>query len=217
MIHFSGESFAMGSDAGPNDERPPWIASVAGFSLDETEVTVSAYLACVAANRCKPTIDAPDCNASDKEKGNHPINCVTFGDAKTYCEWVDKRLPTEAEWELAARGGKQQRRYPWGNAAPANQLCWHRGGSSERGTCPVGSLPAGNTPEGLADMAGNVWEWTTGRYCTYNTSNCTDERRVARGGSWASTDPALVTNSVRNENYESDRGASRGFRCARSL
>jgi serine/threonine protein kinase/formylglycine-generating enzyme required for sulfatase activity len=217
MITFGGTSYTMGSDAGPDDERPPQIVSVAGFALDVHEVTVSDYLACVDANRCKPTATTPDCNAADKDKRNHPINCVTFADAKAHCEWVDKRLPSELEWELAARGGKQQRRYPWGSALPADQLCWRRGGTGDHGTCPVGSFPSGKTPEGLMDMAGNVWEWTTGRYCTYGTLNCTEERRVARGGSWASTDPVLVTSSVRSESYETDRGASRGFRCARSL
>jgi formylglycine-generating enzyme required for sulfatase activity len=217
MIGFGGDTFIIGSDAGADDERPPTTISVAGFTIDTREVAVASYLACVDAGPCKQPGAGPGCNAADPNRRDHPINCVGYADAKTYCEWVDRRLPSETEWERAARGGKAQRRYPWGDAPPSNQLCWRHDEPNHGGTCPIGAFPAGNTPEGLEDMAGNVWEWTTARYCTYGTSNCTDERRVARGGSWASDDAAVVTTTVRNEIFESDRGASMGFRCARSL
>ena len=216
MVDFGGETFTMGTATGPDDERPPTMVSVAGFALDVTEVSVASYLACVSAGRCKPSGKAPGCNANERDRGNHPINCVGYEDARSYCEWVDKRLPTENEWERAARG-KSGRRYPWGDAPPADQLCWRRDGKSEPGTCPIGSHAPGKSPDGLMDMAGNVWEWTTGRYCKYGSSGCSDERRVARGGSWASTDPELVTTTVRDEIFESDRGSSTGFRCARGL
>jgi formylglycine-generating enzyme required for sulfatase activity len=217
MITIAGETFMMGSPKGTADESPLQV-SVAAFEMDVSEVSTSAYLTCIEAGACKPTATLPGCNASDPTKRDHPINCVSYVDAKAYCEWVDKRLPSESEWELAARG-KKGRRYPWGPLPPAAQLCWKRATSDAGplGTCALGGFPAGNTPEGLEDMAGNVWEWTTSRYCPYAHPNCTDERRVARGGSWASGNPDLVAPTVRNEAFETNRAASMGFRCARAL
>ncbi|MDB4934439.1 MAG: hypothetical protein JWP87_1411 [Labilithrix sp.] len=216
MITIPGETFTIGSAKGPADESRLQV-SVAAFEIDVSEVSTSAYLTCFEAGACKPTATLPGCNASDPTKRDHPINCVGYVDAKAYCEWVDKRLPSETEWELAARG-KKGRRYPWGSEPPAAQLCWKRAPSDRAplGTCALGGFPAGNTPEGLEDMAGNVWEWTTSRYCPYAHPNCTDERRVARGGSWASGSPDLVAPTVRNEAFETDRAASMGFRCARA-
>lgn len=216
MITIPGETFTMGSAKGPADESPLQV-SVAGFEMDVSEVSTFAYLTCIQAAACKPTATLPGCNASDPTKRDHPINCVGYVDAKAYCEWVDKRLPSETEWELAARG-KKGRRYPWGSLPPAAQLCWKRAPSDTAplGTCALGGFPAGNTPEGLEDMAGNVWEWTTSRYCPYAHPNCTDERRVARGGSWVTGSPDLVASTVRNEAFETDRAASMGFRCVRT-
>ena len=216
MITIPGDTFTIGNPMGPADERPLQV-SVAAFEIDVSEVPTFAYLTCIEAGACKPTATLPGCNASDPLKRDHPINCVRYVDAKAYCEWVDKRLPSETEWELAARG-KKGRRYPWGSAPPATQLCWNRAPSdtSPLGTCALGGFPAGNTPEGLEDMAGNVWEWTTSRYCPYAYPNCTDERRVARGGSWASGSPDLVAPTVRNEAFETDHAPSMGFRCARA-
>jgi formylglycine-generating enzyme required for sulfatase activity/serine/threonine protein kinase len=217
MITIPGQTFTVGNAKGIADESPLQV-SVAAFEMDVSEVSTFAYLTCVEAGACRPTATLPGCNASDPTKRDHPINCVAYVDAKAYCEWVDKRLPSETEWELAARG-KKGRRYPWGSAPPATQLCWQRAPSDKAplGTCALGGFPAGNTPEGLEDMAGNVWEWTTSRYCPYAHPNCTDERRVARGGSWASGSPDLVAPTVRNEAFETDRAASMGFRCARAL
>ncbi len=217
MITITGETFTMGSKKGSADESPLQV-SVAAFEMDASEVSTSFYLTCVEAGACQPTATLPGCNASDPAKRDHPINCVGYADAKAYCEWVERRLPSESEWELAARG-KKGRRYPWGAAAPAAQLCWKRapGDTGPVGTCALGSFREGNTPEGLEDMAGNVWEWTTSRYCPYAHPNCTDERRVARGGSWASGNPDLVAPTVRNEAFETDRAASMGFRCVRTL
>lgn len=159
--------------------------AVEAFAIDRTEVTVEAYARCVSKKKCSPPArDDDGCNwAKRRAKANHPINCVTVRQAKAYCEWNGQRLPTVAEWQLAA-GGPEGRRYPWGAALPSNtwvtevtpgqsyapgparhNLCWIGDGTAEgekypSGTCPVGSFPAGNTPTGIADMAGNVWEWT---------------------------------------------------------
>ncbi len=125
----------------------------------------------------------PDAGAT---RSNHPINCVDWNQANAYCTSVGKRLPTEEDWEYAARGTAGNE-YPWGNTpAPSNQLCWNGTGNdlgqgNRRSTCPVGSYPAGNTPLGLA---GNVWEWTSSGYSADYSAARDTASRVFRGGGW---------------------------------
>jgi formylglycine-generating enzyme required for sulfatase activity/tRNA A-37 threonylcarbamoyl transferase component Bud32 len=212
MVEIPGDLFLMGSTQGATDERPPQTQSVASFAIDRTEVTAADYFACVDDGKCAPPAPGPRC--SDRTTPDRPMNCVTFTQASAYCAWARKRLPSEAEWELAARD-RTTGRYPWGSAPPRDQLCWSA--TSDGGPCDVGRFAAGSTPHGLADMAGNVWEWTTGYYCPYDHPSCGDSRRVLRGGAWSSADPRLVTVSVRMESFESNQSASIGLRCARSL
>jgi formylglycine-generating enzyme required for sulfatase activity len=147
------------------------------FAIDLTEVTADAYAACVSRGACSAEgvtqQTVPDrswdrqCNYGHPEKGNHPMNCVSFDQAATYCRAEGKRLPTILEWKWAARGGPEARQYPWGNDAPTGQLCWQR---RNEGTCAVGSFPAGDAVGGIHDMSGNVMEWTV------------DEQRPGVGG-----------------------------------
>ena len=155
---------------------------VAAFTIDRTEVTVDAYAKCVTAKRCtKPSIDSPLCNWKQRDaRSQHPINCVTYAQATAFCESEQKRLPTAAEWQLAA-GGSDARTYPWGAERPSNlwsddapedqpgpgrhRLCWSGDGTDKdttypATTCPVHTYPSGDTPDGIADLAGNVAEWT---------------------------------------------------------
>jgi formylglycine-generating enzyme required for sulfatase activity len=159
--------------------------AVAAFAIDRTEVTVQAYESCVAAKECSPAkTEEAKCNWQErKAKGNHPINCVSMKQAGRYCEQRGQRLPTAAQWQLAA-GGPEKRRYPWGEDHASNviitepvngkyppgparrKLCWEGDNTDDDpayplGTCPVGSYPTGNTPSGIADLAGNVGEWTS--------------------------------------------------------
>jgi eukaryotic-like serine/threonine-protein kinase len=177
----------------------------------------------------------------------HPINCVDWMQAAEYCEAYDKRLPTEVEWEYAARGEKEAetrpRRYPWGNAEPLDQLCWRGGpghkvaaarpgsGPSRRvpeiglgpriGACEVGAFPLGDGVRGVHDLAGNVWEWTSSAYCPYTTAGtmaqCDGEERVVRGGAWTFVTARVMRASARRGENPSSGSGIVGFRCAKSL
>ncbi|HTM44352.1 MAG TPA: formylglycine-generating enzyme family protein, partial [Polyangiaceae bacterium] len=116
MVDVAASDFSMGcdntSDQCVDDELPQHPVTLSAFQIDRTEVTQDQYTACVVAGSC----DVPSC-AWDCELTNYPATCVSWSQAKTYCEWAQKRLPTEAEWEKAARG-EQAAKYPWGNADP---------------------------------------------------------------------------------------------------
>ncbi len=137
MVAIPSGTFAMGSDDGPPTEKPVHSTTVAAFQIDRTEVTVSAYDACVKAGACTPAATGPFCNGAQPERANHPVNCVNWNQSTAYCAWAGKRLPATAEWEYAARG-PEARRWPWGQTPPGQQMCWN--GQS---TCPVGSHPDG--------------------------------------------------------------------------
>jgi formylglycine-generating enzyme required for sulfatase activity len=213
MAAIPGGTFTMGSESGESDEKPVHSVTVGGFCMDVTEVTVDAYAACVRAGQCTARDMGPNCNYGTAGKGKHPINCVDWQEAVNYCMWQKKELPSEEQWEYAARGGREGRMYPWGSAAPsASLLCWQR--SIGIGTCEVGSYPAG--AYGLKDMAGNVWEWTATTYCdAYSASKKCTNSRVVRGGGWLSSSPSVVRAAIRGRGGASPRGDSLGFRCAR--
>ena len=217
MVAIPGGTFQMGSNDGDADEKPVHSVSVRPFCMDRTEVTVGAYRSC---GSCSAPNTTQYCNWGQSGRDNHPINCVDWNQATSYCSGVGKRLPTEEEWEYAARG-TSSRNYPWGNAAPASQLCWNGEGNdlgkgNRKSTCPVGSYAAGRSPFGLEDMAGNVWEWTSSPYCSYPGKSCTSSDRVNRGGSWHYDYPAWVRASHRYYNAPSYRYIYVGFRCLRA-
>ena len=209
MVKVPGGTFLMG-----DDERP---VHVDPFSIDPTEVTVDAYAECVRAGRCTEPSDrsvSSYCNWGYGDRGQHPINCVDWNQARAYCAYRGKRLPTEAEWEKAARG-TDGRKYPWGNETVSCRLAvWGDGQSTDgcgrHSTWAVGSFEAGASPYGALDMAGNVWEWTSDWY--------SDERvyRVYRGGGWGNANPASLRASLRYWGSPSRRYGGLGFRCADS-
>jgi formylglycine-generating enzyme required for sulfatase activity len=201
-IAFDTATFTMGS---AKDAHKVFVPA---FVLDRTEVTVAAYRACVDAKRCTPP-DGPKCNYAAPGRDDHPVDCVTQAQSAAYCASKGMRLPTEEEWEYAARGA-EGRAFPWkGDGATAARACY----GQATGTCPVGSHPEGDTPEGVADLAGNVWEWTKSPFCPYTAPGCVTKTWVIRGGS-ASSKAEMIAATVRFDAAADDHYAGLGFRCA---
>ena len=217
----------MGIDGlqGLDDERPRHAVFLNAYAMDLYEVTVGHYAAFLRqAARTPPLFwDTVDLN----EHADRPVIGVDWADADAYCRWAGKRLPTEAEWEHAARG-TDERRYPWGNETPTSELANYAIGarfSYSQTLMPVGHYEHGTSPYGMYDMAGNVWEWTSSLFKSY-PYNATDGRedlkalgeRIARGGSWHvfggnSGNVRVDTRLKLDPNYF---GAYVGIRCAAS-
>jgi serine/threonine-protein kinase len=205
----------VGDDAGEPDERPRRRIELPAFALDRTEVTAGEYGRCVAAGRCLASSAGPAASP------NLPATGVSFTDASSYCAAVGKRLPSEPEWEKAARG-TDGRRYPWGETFDCAR--GNFGNFAGDGRCAddgapgrpvaVGRYGTGASPYGALDMAGNVWEWVDGRY-DYRPLGRAD-LRVLRGGGCCSIF-GLPRSSDRIALPLTYRDIDIGFRCARSL
>lgn len=176
----------MGTDRGGEpDERPAHMVTLPDFWLDRLEVTVGEYLECHKAGACPMYREdvARQWNVGDDARFRHPkqpISGVSHANATSYCAFRGKRLPTEAEWERAARGD-DNRHYPWGNEAPDPKRhgCFQRGVGKNGGTtADVGSFPDGAGPYGHLDLAGNVWEWTSDLYDPYAYRRPTRDRGI---------------------------------------
>ena len=205
-----GGAFTQGSTRGDEDERPARKVTLKSFSIDRTEVTRADYAVCVAAKRCK----APHEESTATPDPKLPMTNVDWSDAQAYCRFAGARLPTEAEWEKAARGD-DGREYPWGNDADCARGNW--GSFEGEGPCAgknpgrpvaVGQYPSGASPYGVLDLGGNVWEWVADKY------DEDPKRRVVRGGSCCSyfVGPRAAN---RNAWAPQHRDGDLGFRCAR--
>lgn len=221
MAMIRGGAFWVGSPHGEYnpEETPRFETQVAAFCIDLTEVTVTAYRECVAAGACTPARDTRRfCNERWEGRGDHPVNCVNWSEARDYCLFRRARLPSEIEWEFAARGGGENRKYPWGGETPDGRACWKNVG----GSCEVKRFAAGAF--GLYDVVGNVWEWVADWYAPYSaeakkdpTGPDTGERRVIRGGAWNGGYATWLRPSFRYAQDPKALSYGIGFRCAKPL
>jgi formylglycine-generating enzyme required for sulfatase activity len=228
LLDVPGGTVAVGNDLrdsggpAPPDEAPRHRPDVGRFELTATPVTNEQYAAFVrATDRPAPIHWFGGGVPAGLER--HPVTYVDWHDATAFCAWAGARLPTEAEWEKAARSD-DGRLFPWGDEpfdeGRAHALQGHKHGS----TAPVGAAPRGASPYGLLDMAGNVWEWVSSAYRSYPYDAAdgredagSDESRVLRGGSYASLTPDHVRCARRSSSRPGRRSAHIGFRVARDI
>ena len=264
MVYVTGKRFFMGTDSEAPVlamARPSHQVEIRPFCIDRHEVTVEDYEKCSEIGECKRAFRdswwpqgsskksewekalaayTPLCNADKPNRKKHPINCVTWEQADRYCRHYGKRLPTEAEFEFAARGS-DGRVYPWGDAPPSPKylnacgsecLAWRKSaGLSEiepmytaddgfPGTAPVGSFPEGKNERGLYDVVGNVFEWTADRFTPYSVGDGAEpptpigNNRVIRGGAFNSFEPEHTDPALRLPYDAEAHTHGIGFRCA---
>jgi len=232
MVYVPAGDFQMGCDPSTGqpcaaDEQPLHRVKLSSYGIDRLEVSVEQYRACLGARECtapKNTISSAPCNYDMEGRDAYPMTCVTWRQARNYCLHVQKRLPTEAEWEKAARG-VDERRYPWGNE-PAScewaniffKLRGCRGGSS-----PVGDYPQSASPYGALDMIGNALEWVYDYYdqnAYYSEAEenpagpMAGSHHVLRGSSFGAVVQAGHSVSVRYNMSADTSSHLIGFRCA---
>ncbi len=219
-VYIPGGRFEMGSPEGQGapDEHPQHTVLLRGYCLDRTEVVVDAYTRCVRAGACtRPVATLP--------QGDQPVSGVDWNQSEGFCRFVGGRLPTEAEWEFAARG-TDGRRYPWGNDDPTScaTLDWTSGAESCGGVGPsaAGAHPTGASPFGVLDMAGNVWEWTSDWYShQYEpglqenpTGPLEGSARVTRGGGFNNDQVERLRTTFREGQHPNFHDYDLGVRCA---
>jgi formylglycine-generating enzyme required for sulfatase activity len=226
MVMIAAGEFAMGVDGtiGLDDERPRHTVWLDAYLMDLYEVTTSRYARFLAATGRTPPWLWDMVNPAIH--GDRPVIGVDWHDADAYCRWAAKRLPTEAEWEKAARG-TDERQFPWGNQAPTAELANFAVGarfSYSQALMPVGRYEKGKSPFGLFDMAGNVWEWVQDWYKAeyYEESPARNptgpeegQFKVLRGGSWSELPKYLLTYG-RFKLPPTTQNSYTGFRCAKS-
>ncbi len=218
-----------GDRDGGRDEYPRHDVFVNNFYIDKFELTNSRYLEFVKAtnhripqNPKNATRNLWQGDTITESLADRPVINVDWADANAYCQWAGKRLPTEAEWEKAAKG-TADRRFPWGNVEPTNKhLNFNQQWIGEKTLMPVGSYELGKSPFGVYDMAGNVWEWVNDWYDAkyYEKSPAknptgpeTGTKRVLRGSGWQNETPT-VRIFTRVDSDPTIRNESTGFRCA---
>jgi len=221
MLRLPGGRFMLGSSSprAPANERPARTNSVSTFWIDRTEVTVGAYRACVAASACARPARASATCTFDAGDGELPVSCVHWRDADAYCRFAGKRLPSEREWEYAARGGVSTA-FPWGGVASCQNAVTLVNDLSGK-TCVsrplhVGTHPLGASLFGVQDMSGNVEEWTSDWYVDSlgPAAPRAGSAHVLRGGGWLSP-PSQSRTTSRDWGSALESGPNVGFRCAK--
>jgi formylglycine-generating enzyme required for sulfatase activity len=231
MVYVPAGEFLMGSDKtvdslAQGSELPQHIVTLDAYWIDQTEVTNAMYALCVTSGDCTPPKSVASFTHmnyyTDSQFADYPMMNVDWSQADAYCRWAGRRLPTEAEWEKAARG-TDGRIYPWGNLPPDKTLVNYNSINSED-TTKVGSFPAGASPYGAFDMAGNVWEWMADWYSdTYYQDSLANnpagpssgDSRVVHGGS-CFKDAGFIRSAFRYGMSPDTVDSEFGFRCATS-
>ena len=232
LVYIPKDQYMIGSlDSDPQasiNEKPQHRVDLSGYWMDKTDVTNAMYAKCVQAGSCPAKIMnlsfTRDSYYGNAEFDNYPVIYVNWDEAQTYCAWAGRRLPTEAEWEVAARG-TDKRKYPWGNTSASCNLLNFGGGLANYctgDTTDVGKYSKGASPYGILDMAGNVWQWVADWYGSnylvephenpLRPSN--GEYRVIRGGSWFNA-TEYIRATTRIGHLPDDETEYIGFRCAR--
>lgn len=218
MVYISGGEFLMGNNAGDEYEKPAHKVNVAPFYMDVTEVTCEEYLKFLKATGRKDPRHwtRQSCTPAAAKQ---PVTGVDWDDAKSYADWANKRLPTENEWEFAARGVLGAT-YPWGNEWRSNVA--NAGDSSAHHLMNVASYPNGKSPTGVMDLIGNAWEWTSSEVVVYPggsfSSPVPQNTKVVRGGSWQEPNQqATATYRGYLHTTEAEDYSATGFRCVKDV
>jgi len=228
--------FVMGSNNGPDDEKPEHLVFVKSFLMDVLPVSNDDFAKFLNVRGLKNQLgesfyDDDDRDArihqqnsiwqADQGYATHPVNEVSWVGARDYCAWLNKRLPTEAEWEKAARG-TDGRKYPWGNSKPTHKLALY--GAAYNASAPVDAFLEGASPYGVLDLSGNQWEWVSSAYRAYpyrtddgrENQNPGPVRSTRGGGHDSSEDEITTTQRGRNLSRSPSAGHHNiGFRCVR--
>ena len=224
FIKIPGGSFMMGSNDGEKDEKPVHRVHVKSFYMSKTEVTVGQYRACFQAGACSTAglTKYEYCNWNKPGRETHPINCVDWFQARAFAIWAGGDLPSEAQWEYAARGGEGNR-YKYAGSNNLDEVAWYEVTTNDEGTRPVGQKKANGY--GLFDLSGNVWEWTWDHlHNNYDgaptigriwAGGGSQYRRIFRGGGWVNKAFDLRLSS-RNSGYLFDFYDHLGFRIVRN-
>ncbi|MFH0801594.1 MAG: formylglycine-generating enzyme family protein [bacterium] len=223
LILIPAGEFTMGSPdgTGENDEHPQHKVYLDAYYIGKYEVTNEQFARFVNETGYQP--EGAWKLSYNSSTTDHPVGPVSWADAVAYCNWAALRLPTEAEWEKAARG-QDGRTYPWGNKWDASR-CNNSVIRASSGKKPVGSFPSGASPYGCLDMAGNVWEWCHDWYSdTYYSSSPSknprgpgsEELRILRGGSWYLDKPSYYRTANRYRHVPEDGNINNGIRPVRS-
>ncbi len=218
LVQVQGGTFAMGTKG--HKKEPEHLLNLPTFAIGKTPVTNLQFGKFVAATSYKISNWWSD--YAKKWGDDAPVVCVTWADARAYCAWAGLRLPTEAEWEKAARG-TDKREFPWGNEFNS-ALCRSKIGQESTQPLPVGSIPTNGSPYGALDMTGNVSEWCSSLFSPYPYKGADGRekaavegatvRRCVRGGSWADDDLAMLRCAARRSTLASVSVHTVGFRVA---
>jgi len=231
FLTIPGGKFTMGTDSGEKgfeDAKPIHGVAIKTFEMSKTAVTVEQYAECVIKGGCTEPATGDYCNWGKPGRQLHPVNCVDWNQAQAYAKFKGARLPSEAEFEYAATSGGKNQKYPWGNDEPTCDKAVMKGnggsGCGTNATMPVCSKPAGNTAQGLCDMAGNVWQWVQDKYqdsykgapVDGSAVEATGSYRVLRGGSFGNNEARHLRADGRSYFDPGYRNGIIGFRLVRS-